>query len=88
MTPMNRRAFARAMLAAGLTAAGVRVRAENAPDVLRIGYQKSSTRSSRPDCCRRESTRVRRSAGTSTRNARFRSARENPSHEGAIFLSL
>ncbi|AIO24920.1 aliphatic sulfonate ABC transporter substrate-binding protein [Burkholderia cepacia] len=43
MTPMNRRAFARAMLAAGLAAAGVRVRAENAPDVLRIGYQKSST---------------------------------------------
>ncbi|KWH34139.1 sulfonate ABC transporter substrate-binding protein [Burkholderia cepacia] len=43
MTPMNRRAFARAMLAAGLTAAGVRARAENAPDVLRIGYQKSST---------------------------------------------
>lgn len=43
MTSMNRRAFARAMLAAGLTAAGVRAHAENAPATLRIGYQKSST---------------------------------------------
>lgn len=43
MTPMNRRAFARAMLAAGLTVAGVRTHAENAPAALRIGYQKSST---------------------------------------------
>ena len=38
MTPMNRRAFARAMLAAGLTVAGVRAHAENAPAALRIGY--------------------------------------------------
>lgn len=43
MTSMNRRAFARAMLAAGLTAAGVHAHAENAPATLRIGYQKSST---------------------------------------------
>lgn len=59
MTPMNRRAFARAMLAAGLTAAGVRARAENAPDVLRIGYQKSSTLTRR---AARSSRRWRRSA--------------------------
>ncbi|MDS0795218.1 aliphatic sulfonate ABC transporter substrate-binding protein [Burkholderia pseudomultivorans] len=43
MTSMNRRTFARAMLAAGLTAAGVRARADDAPATLRIGYQKSST---------------------------------------------
>ncbi|MCO8648980.1 aliphatic sulfonate ABC transporter substrate-binding protein, partial [Burkholderia multivorans] len=43
MTSMNRRAFVRAMLAAGLTAAGVRARADDAPTALRIGYQKSST---------------------------------------------
>ncbi len=43
MTSTNRRAFARVILAAGLAAAGVRTHAENAPDVLRIGYQKSST---------------------------------------------
>ena len=43
MTSMNRRAFTRVLLAAGLTAAGVRTQAENAPDGLRIGYQKSST---------------------------------------------
>ncbi|MGT0246256.1 aliphatic sulfonate ABC transporter substrate-binding protein [Burkholderia pyrrocinia] len=43
MTSMNRRAFARAMLAAGLTAAGVRTHAETTPAALRIGYQKSST---------------------------------------------
>ena len=42
MTSMNRRAFTRVLLAAGLTAA-VRTQAENAPDGLRIGYQKSST---------------------------------------------
>ncbi|WP_175777582.1 aliphatic sulfonate ABC transporter substrate-binding protein [Burkholderia anthina] len=43
MTPMNRRAFARAMLAAGLSAAGIRAHAESTPSTLRIGYQKSST---------------------------------------------
>ncbi|RQU77027.1 aliphatic sulfonate ABC transporter substrate-binding protein [Burkholderia cenocepacia] len=43
MTSMNRRAFARAMLAAGLAAAGVRAHADNTPATLRIGYQKSST---------------------------------------------
>ncbi|WP_234744955.1 aliphatic sulfonate ABC transporter substrate-binding protein [Burkholderia sp. WTPI3] len=43
MTPMNRRAFTRAMLAAGLSAAGIRAHAESTPSVLRIGYQKSST---------------------------------------------
>ncbi|AFQ48307.1 aliphatic sulfonate ABC transporter substrate-binding protein [Burkholderia cepacia] len=43
MTSMNRRAFAHAMLAAGLSAAGIRAHAESAPSVLRIGYQKSST---------------------------------------------
>jgi sulfonate transport system substrate-binding protein len=43
MTSMNRRAFARAMLAASLSAAGIRAHAENAPATLRIGYQKSST---------------------------------------------
>ena len=36
MTSMNRRAFARAMLAAGLAAAGVRAHAENVPATLRI----------------------------------------------------
>lgn len=43
MTSMNRRAFARAMLAAGLTVAGVSAHAESTPATLRIGYQKSST---------------------------------------------
>lgn len=43
MTSMNRRAFARAMLAAGLSAAGIRAHAESTPSALRIGYQKSST---------------------------------------------
>jgi sulfonate transport system substrate-binding protein len=43
MTSMNRRAFARAMLAAGLAAAGIRAHAESSPSALRIGYQKSST---------------------------------------------
>ncbi|OED08662.1 aliphatic sulfonate ABC transporter substrate-binding protein [Burkholderia sp. A2] len=43
MMSMNRRAFARAMLAAGLSAAGIRAHAENMPITLRIGYQKSST---------------------------------------------
>lgn len=43
MTSMNRRAFAQAMLAAGLSAASIRTHAENAPSTLRIGYQKSST---------------------------------------------
>ncbi|PFH12991.1 aliphatic sulfonate ABC transporter substrate-binding protein [Burkholderia sp. JKS000303] len=43
MTPMNRRAFACAMLAAGLSAAGIRAHAESTPSTLRIGYQKSST---------------------------------------------
>ncbi|MBM2768686.1 aliphatic sulfonate ABC transporter substrate-binding protein [Burkholderia anthina] len=43
MTSMNRRAFARAILAAGLSAAGIRAHAESTPSALRIGYQKSST---------------------------------------------
>ncbi|WP_175974516.1 aliphatic sulfonate ABC transporter substrate-binding protein [Burkholderia sp. BCC1047] len=43
MTSMNRRAFARAMLAVGVSAAGIRAHAENTPTTLRIGYQKSST---------------------------------------------
>ncbi|WP_179949376.1 PhnD/SsuA/transferrin family substrate-binding protein, partial [Burkholderia sp. MSMB1078WGS] len=43
MTSMNRRAFARTILAAGLAAAGIRTHAENTPAALRIGYQKSST---------------------------------------------
>ena len=43
MTSMNRRAFAQTMLAAGLSAAGIRTHAENTPSTLRIGYQKSST---------------------------------------------
>ncbi|MGN7981434.1 aliphatic sulfonate ABC transporter substrate-binding protein [Burkholderia sp. 22313] len=44
MTSMNRRAFARAMLAAGLSATGIHAHAaENTPSALRIGYQKSST---------------------------------------------
>ncbi|RQR39887.1 aliphatic sulfonate ABC transporter substrate-binding protein [Burkholderia sp. Bp9142] len=43
MTPMKRRAFTRAILAAGLSAAGIRTHAESTPSALRIGYQKSST---------------------------------------------
>ncbi|QTO44630.1 aliphatic sulfonate ABC transporter substrate-binding protein [Burkholderia latens] len=43
MTLMNRRAFTRAMLAAGLSAIGMRAHAEKAATTLRIGYQKSST---------------------------------------------
>jgi len=41
MTSMNRRAFARAMLAAGLSATGIHAHATE--NTLRIGYQKSST---------------------------------------------
>ncbi|RQZ18372.1 aliphatic sulfonate ABC transporter substrate-binding protein [Burkholderia sp. Bp9031] len=43
MTSMNRRVFTHAMLAVGLSAAGIRTHAENTPSALRIGYQKSST---------------------------------------------
>ncbi|KAB0643589.1 aliphatic sulfonate ABC transporter substrate-binding protein [Burkholderia latens] len=43
MTLMNRRAFTRAMLAAGMSAAGIGAHAENTSATLRIGYQKSST---------------------------------------------